>query len=144
MLGEYQSNHQNNIIAYQLFADWLNPSTGRRSRSHSSVHPHSRNPNGKSNKGGSSENDKRIQNDSQIAEEFYRTFMFGLSMSIWRKGRVKKVEVFIDPYLSSLLWISSKTKAFLFDLTYTTVERVDLELEKSSNMKQYIVLHYFE
>lgn len=36
MLGDYQSN-PHNTLTYQLFADWLNPSTGRRSRSHSSA-----------------------------------------------------------------------------------------------------------
>jgi hypothetical protein len=46
-------------------------------------------------------------------------------MEIWRKGRAKSVQVFIDQSIPNLLWISSKTKAFLFDLTYTTVNRFD-------------------
>jgi hypothetical protein len=62
----------------------------------------------------------------KVEEDFHRAFIYGSSLEIWRKGRIKTAEVFIDPFIPSLLWISSKTKAFLFDLTYTTVDRVDL------------------
>jgi len=44
-------------------------------------------------------------------------------MEIWRKGRIKPVIIFIDSNRPNFIWISSKTKAFLFDLTYTTVSR---------------------
>lgn len=46
--------------------------------------------------------------------------------------------------MPTLLWVSSKTKAFLFDLTYTTVTHYDFDMEKASNIKDFIVLHYFE
>jgi hypothetical protein len=46
-------------------------------------------------------------------------------MEIWRKNKIKKVYVYIDQNIESLLWISTKTKAFLFDLTYTTLHRSD-------------------
>ena len=70
-------------------------------------------------------------------------FVFGKELRLWRKGRIKIAQVFVDPFLPSLLWISSQTKAFLFDLTYTTVERFDLEVERVSGQKHYFVLHYF-
>ena len=37
MLGDYQTRNNQSLFAHQLFADCLNPSTGRRSRSHSSA-----------------------------------------------------------------------------------------------------------
>jgi hypothetical protein len=88
--------------------------------------------------------DKLINvSDVKVEQDFQKEFTFAKTMEIWRKGRVKTVEIFLDPSLPTLLWVSSKTKAFLFDLTYTTVHRFDLELEKNSKIKDYIVLHYF-
>lgn len=65
-------------------------------------------------------------------------------MSIWRKGRLKEVMVFTDQHIPNLLWVSSKTKAFLFDLCYTTLSTSDVELELSSEFEHYFfVLSYF-
>jgi len=50
----------------------------------------------------------------------------------------------MDQNFPSLLWISSKTKAFLFDLTYTTISRSDYEIEFLSGVKNIIILQYFE
>jgi hypothetical protein len=64
----------------------------------------------------------------EIFERFQNEFAYGVDMDIWRKGRIKRVVVFMDPNFPSLLWISSKTKSFLFDLTFTTISRSDYEI----------------
>ena len=79
-----------------------------------------------------------------VVDEFYDEFTFGKTMMIWRKGRPKTVIMFIDQNLPNLLWATSPTKAFLFDLTHTTLDRCDYELEQSSGCKHYFILHYFE
>lgn len=49
-------------------------------------------------------------------------------MEIWRKGKIKVVEMYVDVSLPNLLWVATKSKAFLFDMAYTNVNRFDLEL----------------
>jgi hypothetical protein len=41
-------------------------------------------------------------------------------MNILHKGRKKEMFVYLDHQRDKLLWISSKTKAFLLDLYFTT------------------------
>lgn len=48
-------------------------------------------------------------------------------MKIFRKGNVKNVTVFLDQNFRTLLWISTQTKSFLMDLTYTTIRVSDVE-----------------
>lgn len=63
--------------------------------------------------------------DSNCVNTFTQTFTFGVEMNIWRKGRSKSCIVFLDQHIPTLLWITSPTKAFLFDITYTTFTRFD-------------------
>lgn len=42
-------------------------------------------------------------------------------MKIWRKGKMKDVVVYTDSKMPNYLWITTKTKAFLFDLSYTSL-----------------------
>ena len=79
-----------------------------------------------------------------VVDDFEDTFTFGREMSIWRKGRMKKVVMFLDQNLPNLMWATSPTKAFLFDLTHTTIDRCDFELEQSSGCRFYFILHYFD
>jgi hypothetical protein len=65
-------------------------------------------------------------------------------MQIWRKGRTKSLQIFLDQNIESLLWITSNTKAFLFDLSFTTITRYDYEFEKSSNIQNFFILRYFD
>lgn len=81
--------------------------------------------------------------ESKISDEFQKKFMFGVELLIWRKGHIKKCVFFLDQHLSSYLWVSSATKAFLFDLSFTSLHRFDFELEKSSQLKHYFILRYF-
>ena len=50
-------------------------------------------------------------------------------MKIYRKGRIKEVTVFLDQYVPTLMWISSKTKSFLVDMVYIMLKINDLEFE---------------
>lgn len=65
-------------------------------------------------------------------------------MEMWRKERIKKVAVFLDPNLPNLVWFSTMTKAFLLDMTYSDIDRCNFELEKASGIKNYFILRYFE
>lgn len=55
--------------------------------------------------------------------DFHKEFIYGVEMEMWRKERVKKISVFMDPNLPNLVWFSSMTKAFLLDMTYTDIDR---------------------
>jgi hypothetical protein len=70
--------------------------------------------------------------DHAAEREFIKMFLFGVPMQIYRKGRVKNATVFLDPYIPTLMWISSKTKAFLIDLGYVTLSLSDLSFEAAS------------
>lgn len=81
--------------------------------------------------------------DSDSANAFTKLFTFGAEMQIWRKGRIKQCTVFLDQHVPTLIWISSLTKAFLFDIAYTTFTRFDAEFQISSPTQHYIILRYF-
>ena len=70
--------------------------------------------------------------------------MFGVPLKILRKGNIKQCIFFVDQNIPSFLWISTKSKAFLFDLTYTTIQRYSFEIERVTNLKHYFILYYFE
>ena len=55
--------------------------------------------------------------------------MFGVKLWIWRKGKKKECTFFLDQYMPSFIWVSSNSKAFLFDLSFTTIHRFDYDLE---------------
>ena len=65
-------------------------------------------------------------------------------MRMWRKGRVKDVVAFTDQNIPNLLWIATRSKAFLFDLCYCSLASTDVELQLSDHVAHYFVLSYFE
>jgi len=48
-------------------------------------------------------------------------------MQIYRKGKVKDVTIFLDQNFPTLLWVATKSKAFLVDLTYIELSVSDVE-----------------
>ena len=84
---------------------------------------------------------KAANNKSE--KEFYSSFLFGVPLKIFRKGKIKECVFFIDQNIPSFMWISTKSKAFLFDLTYTTIQRFNFEIERVTNLKHYLILYYF-
>ena len=66
--------------------------------------------------------------ETDMAVQFQRKFMFGVQLWIWRKGKKKSCTFFVDQYMPSFLWVSSNSKAFLFDLSFTTIHRFDYDL----------------
>jgi hypothetical protein len=46
-------------------------------------------------------------------------------MQIWRKDNLKPVMVFIDQNVPNLVWFSSTTKAYLFDMAFTDIDICD-------------------
>lgn len=73
-------------------------------------------------------NDVLLGVDEGSALQFQKEFAYGVGMEMWRKDSLKSIMVFIDANLPNLVWFSSKTKAFLFDMTYTDIDRCDLDL----------------
>jgi len=65
---------------------------------------------------------------TDIATEFHKKFVYGCSLIIWRKGRKKECVFFIDQFCPSFIWVSTTSKAFLFDLCFTTIQRFDYDL----------------
>lgn len=53
-------------------------------------------------------------------KEFQRVFIYGEKMRLMHKGKPKEMFIYLDNKSETLLWISSKTKAFLLDLYFTT------------------------
>lgn len=66
--------------------------------------------------------------DESSALQFQGVFAYGVQMQMWRKDNLKPIVAFIDQHLPNLVWFSSKTKAYLFDMTYTDIDRCDLDL----------------
>jgi hypothetical protein len=56
--------------------------------------------------------------DHKSEREFINKFIFGVRMKIFRKGKIKEITAFLDQFIPTLLWISTKSKAFLLDLNY--------------------------
>ena len=52
--------------------------------------------------------------------------------------------VFLDQHVPTLLWISSKTKAFLVDLSYVVLRLNDQVFQLESRCEHYFVIQYFE
>lgn len=83
-------------------------------------------------------------NDNKAQTEFRNKFIFGVKMNIYRKGKIKNITVFLDQNFPTLLWIATKSKAFLMDLTYTTISVNDLEFQIASGCEHYFIMRYFE
>jgi hypothetical protein len=82
--------------------------------------------------------------EADMARQFQRKFMFGHELQVWRRGRKKKCVFFVDQQVPSFVWASTTSKAFLFDLAFTTIQRFDHDLEEESKLKHYFILRYFE
>ena len=52
--------------------------------------------------------------------------------------------VFLDQHMPTLFWISSKTKAFLMDLSYVVLRLNDQVFQLESRCKHFFVIQYFK
>ena len=84
----------------------------------------------RTNRNASSE-DKQINIIAELLEgvaedaclDFHQAFVYGVEMEMWRKEKIKKISVFLDPNMPNLVWFSTMTKAFLLDMPYTDIDR---------------------
>ena len=83
-------------------------------------------------------------NDVTAEIQFTKKYIHGVKMQIYRKGKVKDVTIFLDQNFPTLLWVATKSKAFLVDLTYIELSVSDVEFQITSGCEQYFIMRYFE
>lgn len=77
--------------------------------------------------------------------QFYNIFLYGIKMKIYNKGKIKEMDVYLDNQRDKFLWFSTKTKAFLIDLFFTSIcLSEEAELANQSNKNLYFVVKQFE
>lgn len=59
--------------------------------------------------------------------EFQNAFLYGQEIQVLHKGKPKYMTVYLDNNNEKFLWVSSKTKAFLLDLYFTTITINEIE-----------------
>ena len=81
-----------------------------------------------------------------VKVQFQNIFLYGRKMKIYNKGKIKEMDVYLDNQREKLLWFSTKTKAFLIDLFFTSIclsEEEDLA-DKSKKDLYFVVRHFEE